>query len=602
MTLRETIEKRNRLLAEARQLMSTGEVSTETRTKVDAMLTDASTLKGDIERLEASAETEERSLPTNRPPRGQAIVSPVSATVTSGSFSLSVVDTSITDPANICYSVTVTDNITGNNLLGAGYRCVQPSSTATWCSGSACNFDSYPPNLSPQVISQSGPTGPAGPTGAIGATGPSGPTGSTGAPGPSTTFGLDAASASIASLAIPGSGVNVKLAGRLAVVSSFDPTPHGFVSTVDVGNPAVPVLLGTTEDAGGNTEPVGIVILGNTAYIADANTCKLTSYTINNNSAPTFVTAVALGCVVGERPLQITAQGDEIYVGTIGTSSSVAGHIIAVNAANMSVDGTAAAPSNEHVTDLVVEYPILYIAAASSSVGLIAAINVSNPASMSLLSSAVVGHSPQRLVKQDRYIYTTIFDAATIDVIDAKNPSALSLVTTVGATAGCGPLPLVVQAERLYAGCFTLQQIDVFDLSVPSAPTLIGITSTTNMPLEDLTLQGRFGLATGAATLSTVNFGGTYLQEIEAGNIEALKAVVRGDLTALNAFIRGGMHIGADLGVDGKFNAAKITGTYTPASGTTAPTGACPVIGQLVLTADGHATSCSFSSTWIERW
>jgi HK97 family phage major capsid protein len=69
MNLRETIEKRNRLLVEARQLMSAGEVSTETRTKVDALLVEANTLKSDIERLEASAESEERSLPTNRPPR-----------------------------------------------------------------------------------------------------------------------------------------------------------------------------------------------------------------------------------------------------------------------------------------------------------------------------------------------------------------------------------------------------------------------------------------------------------------------------------------------------------------------------------------------------
>jgi HK97 family phage major capsid protein len=69
MTLREMIEKRNRLLVEARQLMSAADVSTETRTKVDAMLADAATMKSDIERLEASAESEERSLPTNRPPR-----------------------------------------------------------------------------------------------------------------------------------------------------------------------------------------------------------------------------------------------------------------------------------------------------------------------------------------------------------------------------------------------------------------------------------------------------------------------------------------------------------------------------------------------------
>lgn len=70
MTLRELIEKRNRLLADARQQMTvSAELSAEQRAKVDAMLTDANGLKADIERMEACAETEERSLPTNRPPR-----------------------------------------------------------------------------------------------------------------------------------------------------------------------------------------------------------------------------------------------------------------------------------------------------------------------------------------------------------------------------------------------------------------------------------------------------------------------------------------------------------------------------------------------------
>lgn len=70
MTLKELIEKRNRLLTEARQLMAGDNVDAETRSKVDAMLADANALKADIERMEASAETEERSLPRNAPPRG----------------------------------------------------------------------------------------------------------------------------------------------------------------------------------------------------------------------------------------------------------------------------------------------------------------------------------------------------------------------------------------------------------------------------------------------------------------------------------------------------------------------------------------------------
>jgi HK97 family phage major capsid protein len=69
MTLRETVEKRNKVLADARQLMTAADVTPEIRTQADALLTEANTLKADIERLEASATTEERSLPSSRPPR-----------------------------------------------------------------------------------------------------------------------------------------------------------------------------------------------------------------------------------------------------------------------------------------------------------------------------------------------------------------------------------------------------------------------------------------------------------------------------------------------------------------------------------------------------
>lgn len=69
MTLRELIEKRNKLLADARQLMQSNDITTEQRAQVDAMLTDANSLKSDIERLEACAETEERRMPVNTPPR-----------------------------------------------------------------------------------------------------------------------------------------------------------------------------------------------------------------------------------------------------------------------------------------------------------------------------------------------------------------------------------------------------------------------------------------------------------------------------------------------------------------------------------------------------
>jgi hypothetical protein len=110
---------------------------------------------------------------------GQHGPDPFQATVTNGVFTIQVPDSSLTYPVNVCYSVTVTDNASGNTLTGTGYGCVQPSGSGTavtggtgiaWCtaagvSGGTCNFDIYPPSTPALVVEQPGPTGPQGPAG-----------------------------------------------------------------------------------------------------------------------------------------------------------------------------------------------------------------------------------------------------------------------------------------------------------------------------------------------------------------------------------------------------------------------------------------------------
>jgi hypothetical protein len=106
---------------------------------------------------------------------GQVVITPVSTGIINGSFSLTVADTSLTNPQNICYNVTITDNVTGASLLGSGYSCVQPSNTQSWCGVSGavttCNFDSYDANIAPLAQVEVGVTGPPGPIGPIGPAG-----------------------------------------------------------------------------------------------------------------------------------------------------------------------------------------------------------------------------------------------------------------------------------------------------------------------------------------------------------------------------------------------------------------------------------------------
>jgi hypothetical protein len=83
------------------------------------------------------------------PSGGIQTVSPMSAPVKNGAFSLALPDTTLTSPPNMCFAV---DLVTANgSVLGAGYTCLQPHATALgandWCQAGVCNLDNYTPSL-----------------------------------------------------------------------------------------------------------------------------------------------------------------------------------------------------------------------------------------------------------------------------------------------------------------------------------------------------------------------------------------------------------------------------------------------------------------------
>lgn len=96
---------------------------------------------------------------------GQAGPDPWTAAVTNGAFTILVPDSVLAYPTEVCYSITITDNASGNSILGPGYTCVQPagsggaiSGSQAWCTagtggaGATCNFDNFLPVLTPNVF------------------------------------------------------------------------------------------------------------------------------------------------------------------------------------------------------------------------------------------------------------------------------------------------------------------------------------------------------------------------------------------------------------------------------------------------------------------
>jgi hypothetical protein len=80
---------------------------------------------------------------------GQVISWPVVCPITNGAFSCALANGSLTNPANICFQVTVKD-VNNNTVIGgtnpnSGYQCVQTATTNFWCSAGTCDFDTYFP-------------------------------------------------------------------------------------------------------------------------------------------------------------------------------------------------------------------------------------------------------------------------------------------------------------------------------------------------------------------------------------------------------------------------------------------------------------------------
>ena len=104
---------------------------------------------------------------------GQVCTDAVSLAVVNGAFSIALADTSLTMPLNVGYAVSLTSDLTGDELLGPGYTCIQPS-------GASWSFDQYATSTVPNALVLSGPAGKDGIRGAAGVDGTAGQTGPAG--------------------------------------------------------------------------------------------------------------------------------------------------------------------------------------------------------------------------------------------------------------------------------------------------------------------------------------------------------------------------------------------------------------------------------------
>ena len=159
---------------------------------------------------------------------------------------------------------------------------------------------------------------------------------------------------------------------------------------------------------------------------------------------------------------------------------------------------------------------------------------------------------------QGRYAYLIDYGTSLMKVVDVSNPASPTLVGSAG--TGSTPESIYVQGQYAYAVNYSSGTLQIFNVATPATPSSLG-TVTVSGPMS-VFVAGRYAYVASYATsaLQTFDISGAYVQQLEAGGVEAGTVVARNNLSALDGDFRGGLSVGQSLDVNGN---AAVVGTLT---------------------------------------
>ncbi len=357
----------------------------------------------------------------------------------------------------------------------------------------------------------------------------------------------DASSDAIATVMTGPGSSGVAVSGRYAfVVNQHVDTLQIF----DVSVPASPQLIGTTETPG---DPVAVAVAGDYAYVLTTS-FNLQVYRVNNPAQPASVGSIPIGGAGLAKTLSLS--GHYAYVG--GGNGEGAGLFVVdlTNPLAPQLAGFAGFGSGNG-----------YVAQAGQSAYGVSdqgnglnIFDVTHPMSPLAQGSAPTGNSPNGIAVSGRYAYVVNSGDTNLEIFDVSNQNAPAAVST-NAMTGHGRTVVVsdhyayVVGDDLADGNGFFQ---IFDVSNPLAPVSLGSRTVVSQP-DAIVVDGRYAflVSSNANELEIFDLGGAYLQQVEAGSIEAASLQTRDDVRVGNNLdVRGGLaaatgRFSGDLGVTG---------------------------------------------------
>ena len=325
--------------------------------------------------------------------------------------------------------------------------------------------------------------------------------------------------------------------GRYAyIVSTGAPN---VLDIIDISNPASPILVG---QGSLNATARSLYVQGRYAYIADAGTSGFEVWDVSNPASPVRVSlstlnSSAFSIYVQGRYAYITEDASinafEIWdISNPASPVRLSQNTLTINGRRLSVQGRYAYIVDQGTTNAFEIW------------------DVANPASPIRVSQNTLSANGRSIYVQGRYAY--LADSGTtnaFEIWDISNPAAPSFVSANNINSNTQGV-YVQDRYAYFVDTDTTNGFEIWDVSNPTSPIRVSendIGSNGNF----IFVQGRNAYVSTTGILEVWDIGGAYVQQLEAGGVEAGTLSVLNNLQAVDGAFTGGLTVGQSLAVTG---------------------------------------------------
>ncbi len=329
-------------------------------------------------------------------------------------------------------------------------------------------------------------------------------------------------------------------------------------STIDVSNPASPVVIATLTDTAHLSDVKQIAVNGKYAYLASAQNNAVVVIDISNPFAPTYVTqlvdATNLSGVKG-----VASAGQYVYA-----AAETAGKVVAIDVSNPAAPTIVGTGSTNvaGAKGIYVSGKYVYVASGNGGSKALSIYDISTPAMsyVGSVSDATLLAMAQSVYISGHYAYIASASVAGhMVIVDIANPASPTIKGSL-TTANTNQLQNVVVAGNYAYGMSNgTAKMVMFDITNPAAPTeLTTLADATNFnSAQFVTISGNYlyggSDASGNSYFFTIDLKGTSLLTANIGATQTNTLQVSEDANIVNnVTIGGSLQVATNVSVTGK--------------------------------------------------